>query len=392
MRVAASALIGLILLLLPVATTVAGAQQGPAKYPDLYLNVGQANNTIVAETVFYRLVVNATTCAPIAYYAKLPSGATINMTGTPGGIAVIYSNSTVNSTLVEWGKVTIVNVGNDTKMIYCENPLNAPSNLTARIVLSKYYPFIDVIVEPAAGSVSVGFILDSNLNWSAAVSYYKGASLISEAVEDSGTILYGPIDSYSLLSAKTEPDNKTVLLLAALHPLPGYTTPFSIGLYNASAVNATGILATVNYAFEGGDRGLIGVRITLTVYSAYAAATSGAVNSIAVVHPAVVDDVKALAFYESLVEDLNKTISTLRENIRKLAEENDNLTKKLEEYKGCESTWKSEVEVLKQRCDRLESTVKSAGIRTVGAFGAGIVLGLIGGLFAVGGKVRRIRR
>jgi len=353
---------------------------------DPFINAAQANGTIVVETLFYRVSVNASNGVPISFQAKDLEGAPYTVNGEPPGIVIVYANDT-GAYLVEWGSVELVDAGENHRILVLSQPTNAPEGLQATIVFSSIYPFIDVILEPAGeGLLYVGTVLSPDLEWTMAASYYNISVFEASAADLTGlTAFPGPIVSLAALGGA----NATAFdYLVALYPIPGYATTSLAGTYNASQINGTGTLFTLVYPL-GGEQGKIGVRATIAKYSAYTLAMSGAYEAVAAVYPGAVDDLKNLVYFEKVVALFNETIANLRDTINRLQEENANLTKTLEEYKGCEETWKSEVNVLKQRCDTLNSMLQSAGIRTVAAFVGGVILGLIGGLYVVESRGRR---
>jgi len=381
----ATALLTAMILAAPLASPLA---QGQAAYVfwDPFINAAQANGTIIVETLFYRLSINSSTGVPTSFQVKDQDGTLYNANGHPPGIVLVYANDT-GAVIVEWGSIELVDAGENYRLVVLSQPLNAPEGLKATLVFSSNYPFIDVIVEPAGeGLLYVGTVLNPELEWVMATSYYNATQFQASGANITGlTTFPGPIVSLAALGGANITD---IAYLVALTPIPGYTTTTLAGAYNATQVNGTGTLYTLVYAL-GDGQGRIGVRVTIARYSAYALAVSGAYDAVASVYSRARDDLKSLIYFEKLVAALNETIANLRETVDKLREENANLSKALEEYKGCEATWKSEVEVLKQRCDTLESMLQSAGIRTVAAFVGGVVLGLIGGLYAVESRGRR---
>ncbi len=377
----------LAVLALTPGFLLASAQGG------LYLNVGQANATYVAETSFYRLVVNASTGVPANYYAKDQSGAPHDISGYPAGPMILYAEEgDASPRIVEWANITIVEFSNTTKMIILSEPVNAPSNLSVRLVMYSYYPFIDVIVDPAPGYISIAFPLNNTAAaWNASIAYYDGARLLAALVNVNESVaIPGDLDAMAVLGYVDEGNSTVLKYMVAFYKIPGYSRPILAGLYTLEGVE--GPVAALTYYFQEGVPGRIGVRLTGASYASFTVAASMAVNAVAAQYPGVVDDIRSLAYYETLVERLNQTITSLEEQVNRLAEENANLTKKLKEYEGCEKVWKSELNVLKRQCDAMREAVQSAGLRVVAAFAGGVLLGVVGGIIAVEKTTVRVRR
>ncbi len=83
--------------------------------------------------------------------------------------------------------------------------------------------------------------------------------------------------------------------------------------------------------------------------------------------------------FQTKIDELNRTVTSLRDRLDSLRKANEELQKQLQEYQGCEDFWKQEVKVRDAKIQTLEDRLQSAGMIQVAALIAGLLLGLAGG-------------
>ena len=384
----AGATVFAILIILPV---IAGAQViVQQSLPQPYLRITETNETITVATPYYSFNISKINGSILAYEAKGPVGEPISI---GQGFLVLYGVDKGAINTIIWSSIQVVQLSDDEAIIMLRNATTAP-DLSLNLIVKSYSPQIDLVVRPAAGYVTIAVGVNESLaNWTAGVSYYAGYNITVGGLDYNTSIAVpGQLKSIALLGFVEENGTAKAKYLASIARLPGYATPLTAGYYDLSRYNFSAKAIAVTYSVEENATSMIGVSVTLTRYNPYVLVSSGAYDVVKSLHPSAAREASQVVSIDGLLSILNDTINKLEDRVRNLLEENLNLTKQLDEYKGCEKTWKEEVKTWKMRYERLQEQLQSAGARTLGAFVVGIILGVIGGAYVINlGGVRGVR-
>ena len=377
-----------ILALLAMLPVVAAAQVIAQPLPGPYLEITEANNTITISTPYYTINVSRTNGTILDYTVRGPVGETISVGPGP---SLLYGASEDTIAPVSWGSVELLQLSQDEAVIVLRNSTANP-NLSLNIVVRSYTPTIDFIVRPVPGYIVVAVgVNGSAANWTAGLSYYTGFNLTVASLDYNTSVTApGQFKAVALLGLVTENQTTRVKYLASIASLPGYATPTIAGYYDLAKYNLSPNTIAVTYIVEENTTVMIGAAVTLARYNPYVLVSSGAYDVVKALHPAASREAAQVIDIDGLLRIINDTINRLEERINRLVEENLNLTKQLDEYKGCEQTWKEEVKTWKMRYERLQEQLQGAGARTLGAFIVGIILGVIGGAYVL--NIRGARR
>lgn len=376
---AAGATVFTILVLLPIITGAQTITQQPLPGP--YLRITESNETITITTPYYSFNISKINGSILSYVAKGPVGEILTV--GPGPV-ILYGASEDAISKVTWSSIQLIQLSDDEAVIVLRNATGA-ANLSLNIIVKSYTPQIDLVISPTPGYITVAVGVNGSLaNWTAGVSYYSGYNLSVGGVDYNTSIsIPGQFKSIALLGIVEENGTARVKYLASITRLPGYATPLTAGYYDLSKYNFSSHAIAVTYNIKENTTNMIGVSVTLTRYNPYVLVSSGAYDVVKALHPAAPREASQVVGIDGLLSILNDTITRLEDRIKRLVDENLNLTKQLDEYKGCEKTWKEEVKTWKMRYERLQEQLRSAGARTLGAFIVGIILGVIGGAYVI---------
>ncbi len=377
-----------ILALLAMLPIVAAAQAITQPLPGPYLRITEANETITISTPYYTLNVSKTNGTILAYAARGPVGEVLSIGPGP---SILYGASEDTITPVTWGSVELLQLSQDEAVVVLRNSTVNP-NLSLNIVVRSYTPTIDIIVRPVRGYIVIAVGVNGSIaNWTAGLSYYTGFNLTVASLDYNTSVTTpGRFKAVALLGLVTENQSTKVKYLASIARLPGYATPTIVGYYDLEKYNLSPNTIAVTYIVNENTTVMIGASVTLTRYNPYVLVSSGAYDVVKALHPAASREAGQVIDIDGFLRIINDTINRLEERINRLVEENLNLTKKLDEYKGCEQTWKEEVKTWKMRYERLRDQLQGAGARTLGAFIVGIILGVVGGAYVL--NIRGARR
>lgn len=370
--------------------------------PSPYLNVTETNQTIVIRTTYNELIINKNTSSPTAVYASKGNNPPlqVNPTSLPA-IDILYVSGGATHR-VKWSGYQVIQRSPDIVEADFTGSMEN-STLTLRLVMSSLKPYIDVVLTAPGGPTMYYLVFPINEsiagNWTQAISYYSGATLVSQPTNITIMTTGLGLDAVTLLGLKQAGNTTKVGFIAGYSNLPGYQSPVEAGgLYPSklqdNPYNATSGFILLTAAYPGEAPFTAGIRLVLSNYDPYAVLASGLEEPVKTAYPVAENDYGAVIYTDELLTRLNQSLNVLRERLTNLTRENANLTKQLSEYKGCESYWKNEVNVRESQIDRLTQRIHREGAISVAAFFIGALLGAIGGYKVLGAqkKVRVSRR
>ncbi|MCE4628876.1 MAG: hypothetical protein F7C82_01195 [Desulfurococcales archaeon] len=403
MKKVAVVLIALVLASLFIYSPISSAQTVLSQaIPTPYLNVTETNQTVIIKTTYNELIINKKTNSPSVIYATKNEkpALQVNPKGLPA-IDVLYVSD--GSTLkVNWTSYQVIQRSPDLVEADFTGTVG-DSTLTLRIIMGSFRPYIDIVLTAPSGPTMYYLVVPVNESiadlWTQAISYYSGASLTIQTTNVTLMSTGLGLDAIALLGLNQANNTNTLKFIAGYSNLPGYVSPAEAGgIYPSdlqeNPYNATSGYILLTAAYPGGTPVAAGVRLVLTGYDPYAILAAGLEEPIKNAYPGAAEDFKVVVYTNELIDQFNKSVNLLKERLSNLTKENENLTKTLAEYQGCESYWKNEVKVRDYQIERLTDRIQKEGAISIAAFFIGALLGVIGGYYVLGvqKKVKITRR
>lgn len=365
--------------------------------PNPYLYINETNQTIIINTTYYEIIVGKTSHTVTAIYSLKDTNPPleVNPASLPALDVIYVQNGEVYR--VNWTNHQVIQRSQDLVEVDLTGQVSN-GTLTLRLITGSLKPYINVVLTAPQGPTMYYLAVPVSENisgrWVQAVSYYSGETLLSQVMNVSLTSTGLGLDSIALLGL-TGPNETTLSFIAGYSNLPGYQSPAEAGGLYPSQLEKNPYNSTEGYilltaAYPGGAPLLAGVRLVLAKYDPFSILASGLEEPVKAAYPGAADDFRAVIYSKDLLSQLNRTINVIRERLTNLTEENENLTKKLSEYQGCESYWKNEVKVRDYQIDRLNSRLQREGALAVAVFLVGVILGVAGGYYVVGVQRKRI--
>ncbi len=379
----------LAVLLLHAAAPVAGAQ--------LSVKIAEVEGTISVETPFYKAKISPELTGPglVGYTIKTPSTASTTMSPTipfPAFLIDVPGANTTNGTVPGywtggWRIVEYQTLDDGTGYVKIETSDNLTSSLGGlKITVEAYFdplsPYITYKVK-IENTGDQAFTLSSMLGGPA---FYivadNGAGNWSVLVYENDSIEFA--DNYTSTTGNIVlVDSKTSPLYAARLEAEGaakYIAGVGHGPLDENATTGAFIASVFpEETVEPGSSVSYTARLLLMGVGIVQLDRAGLLDVFLRAFPQLVDQFNTSLDFQAKIDELNKTVASLRERLDNLRKANEDLQKQLQEYQGCEDFWKQEVKVRDTKIQTLEDRLQSAGMIQVAALIAGLLLGLAGG-------------
>ncbi|MCE4600583.1 MAG: hypothetical protein F7C38_03350 [Desulfurococcales archaeon] len=388
-----------LLVRVPLASRAQGTLYN--NYPNPYAEVKETEATTIINTTFYKIIINKELKEISSLIIKKGSdaGVTVNPQTLPAIIVLLQDNGNVER--VSWDNYTVVNYTEDLlKIELTGEALNRHVELS--LYLGSYTPYINVKIKISGTPAKVYFVLPIDEkhagNWKQAIAQYSDETLNVDITGPEMILLTGKLHSAALIGT---PENNTIPSLVAgyVEPPEAEAGPDQVGVLDPASLpanplagfgNETGLLYSIVFS----SRDMISFRLAVAGYEPYALLASGLETVVTAVYSGASNDFKEVIYGREIIAKLNETVVILQDKLNNINKKYKNISKTLEEYKGCESYWKNEIKVREYQIAKLREKVKREGTIAVTVFVIGIILGTIGGYYAIGieKKTKGLRR
>lgn len=378
-----------LLASVPLASRAQGTLYN--NYPNPYAEVEETEATTIINTTFYKIIINKELKEVTSLIIKKggDTGITVNPQTLPAIIVILQDNGNVER--VSWNNYTIVNYTKSLlKVELTGEALNRQVKLF--LYLGSYTPYINIGIEITGTPAKIYFVLpvdDKHAdNWKQVIAQYNDETLNVDITGPKMILLTGKLHSAALIGT---PENNTIpsLIAGYVEPPEAEAVPDQVGVLNLTSLptnplaelsNETGLLYSIVFSSED----MIAFRLAVAGYEPYALLASGLETVVTAVYSGASNDFKEVIYGREIIAKLNETVVILQDRLNNINKKYQNISKTLEEYKGCESYWKNEIKVREHQIAKLREKVKSEGTIAVTVFAIGVILGAIGGYYAVG--------
>ena len=388
-RLRLSLLVVLAMLLFHAIVPVASAQ--------LSVKIAEVEGAISIETPFYKAKISPELTGPglVGYTIKTPSTASTTMSPTvpfPTFLINVLGANNTNGTVPDywtggWRTVEYQTFDDGAGYVKIETSDNLTNSLEGlKITVEAYFdplsPYITYKVKientgdqaftlsSILGGPAFYIVADNGAgNWSVLVYENDRIEFTDNYVSSTGKLV--------LVNSKTSP------LYAATLEAEGATKYIAGAGYGPLDENATtgAFIASVfpEETLEPGSTVVYTARLLIIGVGIVQLDRADLLDLFLQAFPQLVEQFNTSLDFQAKIDELNRTVTSLRERLDSLRKANEDLLKQLQEYQGCEDFWKQEVKVRDTKIQTLEDRLQSAGMIQVAALIVGLLLGLAGG-------------
>ncbi|MCE4599798.1 MAG: hypothetical protein F7C81_06340 [Desulfurococcales archaeon] len=273
-----------------------------------------------------------------------------------------------------------------------------PLDVSVRIAFTQWSPVVEydivftnqgdspVELTGVNGTVDVLLVVDDGVPgvWWFAVGSRDGYTYNVDLYNETMSVPGGDVDSI-IIYRKSRDERPT--FASFINPVDG--TPSLVegvkGFNSGNYTKPTSVLVKMRYPssmLNPGETYEIKFRVGYIEFAPLQASIADLTPYMLKIDPEMGKDLKLGVGYVREIKRMNSTIQSLRDRVKNLQEKVEEQEKKIEESKGCEDYWKTELTVVKKRLESLREKAQRAALIQVASFIIGVILGLIGGIYA----------
>jgi len=374
--------IAIMLLALLLATPVLAHVSEAAS---VYLTYALVNNTIIVQTLHYRLVLDANKGGIVE----------MNLTNDFGEEYVILNNVTipllsliVNGDVLRNGVISVIGESKDMQLLIKVTYNTSYGNVTQKITFYSWTPEIQVEVAaenpvPNMTIVLIASIYPSvNETVKRVYTYAEKENITSKIITVDG--VHQVVEGEIPISIAT----------IGLVQIGNETGPSNISFFQGIALIGGDLPAKLVTKSRFEESGLACYREELSFTNFTSTVISFLVTNyvpsvlalppFAVPLSAVADldnNLDIIARLNKYIQNLKDQIDTLNNTINTLTDRLEQLQKELDAYKGCEDHYKQEIAARDYQIQRLQERLNTTGMIEIAVFIVGIVLGIVAGRY-----------